>query len=112
MAVRAPSRRVVLAVVLLLLACVLLVRVAATPGQSASGWLAPETLTPPGANSEDAQVALDARGNALADVDAASGDAYVLQAAERPAGGGWQPTVNVTPPRSIHGAAAVRDTQR
>ena len=93
----------VLAAVLLLLACVLLVRVAATPGQSASGWLAPETLTPPGANSEDAQVAIDARGNALAIWTRRSGDAYVLQAAERPAGGGWQQPVDVTPPRSIHG---------
>ncbi len=93
----------VLAAAVLLLACVLLIRVAATPSQTTSGWLAPETLTPPGPNAEDAHVALDARGNALAVWTRRSDDAYVLQAADRPAGGGWQQPVDVTPPRSIHG---------
>ena len=72
------------------------IRVAAAPGQAASGWLPAETLPALGPSLEDARVALDAQGNALAVWTRRSGDSSVLQASWRPAGAGWQPAVDLS----------------
>ncbi len=96
MVVRAPAlRRVALAAAVLLLTCVLVVRFAAEPGSAASGWLEPQTLSAPGEHSQNAEVALDAGGNAVAAWTRVSGHDRLVQVTARPAGGTWQPPVTL-----------------
>ena len=101
MSVRSPHRRAVLAAFVVLLACLAVVRFGAAPGRAASGWLPAETLPATGPSLEDARVALDARGNALAVWVRRSVDRSVLQASWRPAGAGWQPAVNLSSSRDV-----------
>jgi PKD domain len=68
----------------------------AAGGASAAGWLPPASA-PPSSSSADAQdVALDARGNAVA-VWTNNGRWRVTQAATRPVGGSWSAPVALLP---------------
>jgi hypothetical protein len=57
------------------------------------------TVSPPGANADSPRVVLDAAGDAFATWTLeTSSEAYVIEAAVRPAGGGWQAPVVVSDP--------------
>ena len=52
-------------------------------------WSAPQDLTAPGGDAEGAEVAFDSAGNAIAVWVRFNGANFIVQAAARPAGGGW-----------------------
>jgi hypothetical protein len=59
-------------------------------------WEAPQDLSAVGHSADDAQVAFDSAGNGLAVWSRFNGSAYVVQAAERPAGGTWAAPQNLS----------------
>ena len=97
MSLRTPARRAILGAALLIAAYALLVRFAVAPGQAAAGWLAPVDISAPGTRPLEAQIAIDARGGAVAVWSSLRGVQSFVQAAERPAGGAWQPPTEVAP---------------
>lgn len=66
-------------------------------------WHAPVDLSAPGQNAFDAQVAVDAQGDATAVWDRFNGSNYIVQSASRPSGGVWQAPVDL----SVAGGDAV-----
>ena len=84
----------------------------AAPAAAATRWLPAETLSAagPGHDAFNPQVALDGRGNALAVWelwDGASSSPLGVQAARRPAGGSWGPSVTLSGPGTDHVRLAV-----
>jgi hypothetical protein len=78
----------------LLLAGVLAAGVAATAGPASAGTVG---ISPPGANADSPRVAVDAAGDAFAVWTLeTSSEAYVIEAAIRPAGGAWQAPVVIS----------------
>ena len=88
MSVRAPARRVILGVALLLTTCALLVRFVSS-GQAARPWLAPVEISAPGMLVAQSRIAVDEQGGAVAVWTRRAGDELVVQAATRPPGGDW-----------------------
>jgi hypothetical protein len=91
-------------------ACVLGV-VAAAPAWAAPAWLAPAEVSSDH-NATLPQIAVDPQGNAIAVWERFDGVKQIVQAAVRPAGGGWQPARDLTPAdESTDGAAVAADGQ-
>ena len=65
----------------------LIVQAAARPAGGV--WSAPQDLSVPGQDAENAQVAFDPAGNAVAVWERFDGTSWMIQAAARPAGGAW-----------------------
>lgn len=63
---------------------------------SASGWLAPVTLSDAGQHADEPQVAVDADGDAVAVWLRSDGSHARIQAATRPAGGAWTTPVTLS----------------
>jgi hypothetical protein len=61
-------------------------------------WSAPQDLSAPGGDAEGPQVAFDPAGNAVAVWERFNGTNFIIQAAERPAGGGWSLPQDVSAP--------------
>jgi len=54
-------------------------------------WQAPATLSAPGGSADEAHVAEDSQGNAIAIWERFDGTSWIVQAASRPAAGVWEP---------------------
>jgi hypothetical protein len=78
------SRRLALTAILLLMGTSLV-----AAGRAAAAWLPPVDLSRTGQNSTAPQVAVDSAGNFVAVWRRFDGANYVIQTAERPAGGAW-----------------------
>jgi len=63
---------------------------------AAGPWQAPVNLSAAGRHAEDADIAVDPRGNAIAVWDRSVGDTSIVQSAARAAGGAWQAPVNLS----------------
>ncbi len=61
-------------------------------------WQAPANLSGPGENATAPRVALDPQGNAVAVWSRSNGTTFVVQASQLPAGGTWQPPVDLSVP--------------
>ena len=61
------------------------------------GWGVPQDLSVPGNDAKEPQLALDPAGDATAVWRRRlAGSEFIVQSAERPAGGGWQPPVDLS----------------
>src|SRR4051794_520801 len=84
--------------------CALLFLLPAAPALAAPRWLAPVHVSLAGQKSPMPQVAVDADGDAVAVWERWNGTNYIVQAASRAAGGGWQAPVDL----SAAGGSATR----
>jgi hypothetical protein len=102
---RAMGRRVVSAGA----AVVVLVLLFATSALAAAGWQEPIDLSAPASGADEPQLAVDPSGDAVAVWDLVQGSTGVVQAAFRPAGGTWQPAVDLSAPdhSSLHARVAI-----
>ncbi len=78
------------------LGCLALGLLAAAPAAAAPTWLAPVDLSAPGQSALGPQVAVDPQGNATAVWWRYDGADFIVQSAERPAGGAWSEPVDLS----------------
>ena len=83
----------------------LIVQAAARPAGGV--WSAPQDLSVPGQDAENAQVAFDPAGNAMAVWERFDGTNWMVQAAEHPAGGAWAAPQDLSAAGSTFGQDAL-----
>jgi hypothetical protein len=89
----------------------LAVIVPAAPAAAAPTWLAPVDVSAPGQDADQAQVAVDAQGNATAVWRRTGGAGAVVQTATRAAGGAWQTPTDLSAPGPVTPAQVAIDAQ-